>query len=251
MPLLVGFFAPLPSGPCFAIPVFSEHRGSNEAYVQKISQADTVESFETLDIGAAETLVPLAASIELHIGEKEIWAFQKNNDEIFYGQSGELKRRLAELVAIDGDQISPIIRLQIAEFCKDENDFRTFAPRFYEFFSKRAPLGAEIWRDAIIILPSAKRELAARLPPHLVSRVNNTRVVSQSNICYIEVPKEIFAEVNDLALANALPQTEGLCAIFGLAKGLQVRAQTDSHNSEKLTTNPPIATLRGFGSIVT
>lgn len=216
MPILVGFFNPISRTPAFLIPLFVHKYESNRVFIQRIALSGQIESFIEFDVEVQNVAI---SDIERAVGDEALWAFEDENGDRLCASRSELINTLSH--ALTGGHFTkyPWLEGEVAVFCSDCNAAaRSFAKSF-EQLKLHSTTAAGIWRDAVIILPTLKRELAASLPPALLAQkrlVANIRAVGRGTRLYVEVPQGLAGLTNIPDIADRLKETTLLSIAFNM-----------------------------------
>lgn len=142
---MVGFMSPIEDGPGFVVPLFTM-RNSNMLLVQEISDDDTILNFRQVEPRNFQRLY--GNNQFLALGDHALWGFHFGAAGPIIMERDLLRERL--LSTLD-DLKSPLLKLQVAQFCDDQGELIAAWRVAYEHLEKRAPLSAQAWRDVVVI----------------------------------------------------------------------------------------------------
>lgn len=255
MPFLSGFLNPINIQPAFLVPLFVDRAGSNRVLIQKISPNDTVDLFIEFDV---EPQYPLDESnIELRPGQLAIWGFVHQNDEILWGNSAELAKQLIALLEQGAFSKTPLLESEVAIFCDRKKLYYNALKRAFRLLGKHSTLAAELWRDAVILLPAAREEIAANLPPDVLARdrgLRQVRVQGNAKQLSLFLPPELYQHWPASATEH-LNRTKEMARAFGLSRLLAIKSAPPSlpPTERVIAKDEPFAAiiaLSGTGAMV-
>lgn len=215
MPLLYGYLNPTSDAPCFLVPLFVEFPGSNRLLVQKISEDDLINSFFEMDIDrSCETT---NESFDAQLNQPAFWAFRLNKDEVIQGNAHHVASLLGPYLRKHAFSKYPLIQSQVARFCGDIERHRQALALSFKMLTRHSPIIAEIWRDAVVIAPVARRELSSKARRKLTpEEIDKIRVVGHSSRLSIEIPSSAYDQVAGDS-PPTLTETHKIADVFGLS----------------------------------
>lgn len=240
MPSLIGFSNPLNQVPGFLIPIFIEHP-FNHVLIQNISHDDKVTAFSQIDLPIDFNAENAEVSF-LSVGDSALWAFAFEKNYILSGPSKQLAISLRNRLRKGLFKRLPFLENEVAFFCDDKVSYKRNLSKCFENLRRISPVAATVWRDNVILLPVAKKELSNLTPamrnPALLSAV---RARTSKSVRRIEVPSQLSGADERIYL----PRT------FELAKHLELDAVhvTQSQLGAKEDFKEPYAVLHGLNGI--
>jgi hypothetical protein len=143
---LVGYLSPFPDESGFVLPLF-KRKGGNGLSVQEISNDDMVTGFRELVPRDVHTVL-MQEPVLIDIGDQALWGFVDSTGQQHFERRNDLKVRLKMLLdAVE----QPFLRLQIAQFCENEDDLVETWRSSFKHIANRSVSSAEAWRDLVII----------------------------------------------------------------------------------------------------
>ncbi len=220
--------------------------------IQEISRSDTVEAFLEIDVGNDYERSPEKWTVEL--GDDALWAFRSTNGKVVAGTNSELIEILAKRLRQDEFRNFPLIENQVAEFCREQRFYRMALTRSFESIGKRSSLMAEIWRDSVVLLPIAKRELALEYQNQPdFDQINDARLASRGKTIELSLPATIYDRIQSNKQSIEFKNTSSIGRAFGLSK-VSIARQTSSQNKPKSSIDSTpfgiINSLSGIGDLV-
>jgi hypothetical protein len=144
---VVGYLSPFTDRAGFVVPLF-KHRASNKLGVQEVDHRQRVIGFRDVDPRDVHRL-PADATVRLPLGAPALWGFVDRQGQPSFADRATLR---AELAAVpDRYDDHPFLRLQIAQFCEDEQDVIDGWRNAYRLLAERSPRSAAAWRDVVVI----------------------------------------------------------------------------------------------------
>lgn len=160
MPHLVRLLNPTGHRPAFLVPLFAEWRGGNNLLVQAINPDNTIRSFSEFSLNQ-NCLFPTQEA-ERIVGQPALWAFQFEDETIAQGSAEEIAASLQESLANESFSQWPWLRGEVANFCNNRPEYLSALKVEYKELRKYSFDGADVWRDAVVILPEVKKEILER-----------------------------------------------------------------------------------------
>jgi hypothetical protein len=205
MPILDGYLIVAKDVPTFVIPVLVDRPRSNHSLIQQIDIDDRITSFFEVDVG--NNYEDTSFNFEFNVGDQAIWGFRSLSGEVTFGDFITLKKDLESRFFASEFNNYPLIEAQIAKFCGLSSAYSSALAKSYELMQRRSKLAATIWRDCSVLLPLARKELARFLPRHLISDVDDVRLIGTGKTILLELPQRMHdflnSEANDLKLADS------------------------------------------------
>jgi hypothetical protein len=191
MPKLDGFFAITLDAPTFLIPFFIDRPGSNRSLVQQISENDRVQSFIEIEIDG--NCDPPITRPDVSIGQFALWAFRSSSGELLQGKRTDLLFALKAKLAVDEFREFPLIENQVAKFCDARDIYEDSLPPSFNAIADMSLVMGEIWRDSVILLPVAKKEISTALTSDLLkTNLDHIRIVGLKKKVRIELPATLY-----------------------------------------------------------
>ena len=164
MPFLSSLANPLGICPCFLVPLFRDPLTTNAVLVQRISTSDSVVAFDPIYVDDASTQLQSELPIvTLEIGQSAIWAFAHSDGRLSIGTSEQIRPAL--LAALHGDETgnSILLQVEIAKFCRKSDSYYKLLCDAFSFLGEISEVGAELWRDTVVLLAAVREEVASQL----------------------------------------------------------------------------------------
>ncbi len=223
MAVLVGA-APLGEGAGFMIPIFKQHARGNGEYVQIIGDNGLVSDLEI--ILPDPRLQPLPER-RCDIGQPALWVFRDHSGEIHIGDRLELVR--STWAALRRRPIeAPLAMADLVLLCDLVDDHADILHAAYTSLARRSRSSAEIWRDSVVLLPAARRDILRGAANAGAARrqIREVCVVSHDNTCYIYGPEELQLPGEKFAIVRQRAKA------FGIQKCLyRALASTERDNA--------------------
>jgi len=240
MPSLVGFSNPLNQVPGFLIPLFVDHP-HNHLLIQNISPTDKILAFSQIDL-AIDFNADHAEDTSLGVGDNALWAFAFDENHVLSGPSKQIAISLKARLRKGTFKKLPFLENEVAFFCDDQIRYKRNLSKCFETLHRISPTAATVWRDNVILLPEAKRELSTLTPamrnPALIGLVRARTIRS---VLTVEIPNQLSKADERISLSRT----------FNLAKALGVEAVhvTQSNIPDMEELNEPIAIVYGLNGI--
>jgi hypothetical protein len=228
MPNLDGFLIVAKDVPSFVIPVLIDRPGSNRSLIQQIDGSNRIASFFEVDVGNNYEGTPF--KFEFDVGDKALWGFRSLNGEISFGDLASLKEEMESRLFANEFTNFPLIESQIAKFFDLSGSYASALSKSYQTMLSRSKLAATIWRDCIVLLPLAKKDLAQLLPKYLRSELDNIRLVGTGSKILLKLPQRVHdflkSEVTDLKLTGTLAIGNALGLTSYSIEGTEAKARS-------------------------
>jgi hypothetical protein len=250
VPHVHGFLIISVDSPSFVVPLFVDRPGSNHSLIQEITTDDRVASFLDVDVGNNYEITQ--ETVEIEIGDPALWGFRSLSGEIILGTASEVSKVIKRRLHGGEYRAFPLIETQIAKFCKNARSYASALARSFQTIQKRSSLMANIWRDSVILLPVAKKELARNLPRTLLELdIDNVRLFSHETRIEIIVPHSLLNFYEPQKSQPDFSETLNLGKSFGLSSLSLTGANSDSETTwSKLPTfNETYGELKSFTGI--
>ena len=244
MPTVTGFVNPIGRTPAFLIPLFREHATSNQFLVQSITGSDTVAAFAAFnDFGSFQSLDVSRPAPSATVGGMALWAFSFDSGEVLLGTADEirpdLERRLRQ-----GDLTGfPLLETEVAEFC-GADDIRERALRVaYQWLGGRSSVGAGVWRDVVILRPTACSDLADLAKKagiaFTTADLDTVEVNSTEGLAEVRIPLELLRAIEPLTF-EGLRKARALAAVFDLNLALKAASEPKRATTRRQPTSRPL-----------
>lgn len=225
----------------FQLPIFRNYKGANQELIQRIDGHDHVASLDPILVGGSncDCAIP---DLEVHIGGEALWAFRDQLGNIHIGNVAEIQAIGRQLLTSgDLDQL-PMAAADMAAFCKLENDFPMVLIAAFEALQKLSKRSAEIWRDAVVLLPLIKQDLERQLGKSIRQHgnIDSVQAITRDGMTHIYAPANIALR------ASQLPRWRAIADIFGIR---EFKFHSRVARSAKITEKTPSWSLFGIGGI--
>jgi hypothetical protein len=218
MAFLIGFLNPCNGASAFLIPLFANRLGANYNLIQDIGSDDIIRSF--LEFEGSVNCNFHDRVPEVRAGERALWAFQYDG-QISHGTSEQLAATLLPLLSSRAFSTSPLLESEVAKFCSQWDIYCEALNASFRFLQTFSPTAADIWRDAVVLLPVAKSDLNAILPADFLATnptLADVRVRAQEKELVVELPRRMFKRPTFATGWDELSKTAELARVFGLNK---------------------------------
>jgi hypothetical protein len=225
----------------FLLPVFRVHEGSNQELVQQIDQFSNIVSFDPL-WSDGPRIDPSGMSLEAEIGQPSVWAFRDQDEQLHIGTSKAIQAIGLSLLSKGALDSCPMAAADMASFCDAEAQFPDAMRSAFAALKQLSPVGAETWRDAVVLLPSIKRDIAqgSNTAKRLRMMLDDIVVITHEDTTHIYAPTQIAPHV------GKLPRWRALAGIFGINN---VEVHSFSLKTANVTPKSPSWSLLGVGGI--
>ncbi|GAA3099805.1 hypothetical protein GCM10010520_51550 [Rhizobium viscosum] len=209
----------------FELPVFRSQKRANSDLVQKIAPDGTVERFlpTVLDTRFASQIGDDEARV-VEEGDPALWAYRNERFELLIGSEQEM--RDYGLNALSNGELDgyPIAAAEMVAFCKSETQHRRILRLAYEHLGDISTASADSWRDATVLLPAIREDVAAQFGTRIPDILRQIVAVSNVNVTTIYGPAPL--DVN----TDRLPRFWELAGVFGIKDVRFVGLTTESRN---------------------
>src|ERR1700722_14694382 len=198
-------------GPGFLLPIFVEHQGANSELIQRIDANNIVVDFEPITYDTSERIQP-AVEFTKQVGESAIWSFRDPTGDVHIGSAQEIQNVGMSLLTKRQLTKFPMAAAEMAGFCNAETSHPDVMLAAFSRISLSSRIGAEIWRDSVLLLPRIKDDLSGQIPPgaELRSQLGSILAISKLETTHIYAPATIADH------ARRLPKWRALAEIFGI-----------------------------------
>jgi len=141
------------------LPVCLLFRAQNVTPIKRIFPFDS-GGFDAQLYSDADHYQEVDTYTEVQIGERALWGFRSLTGQIILGPMKELSKTLKIRLANNEYEKFPFIEAQVARFCDSTKAYHRALKKSYTALRSLSELSADIWRDSVIILPEAKKELS-------------------------------------------------------------------------------------------
>lgn len=214
MPNLDGFLIVARDTPSFVVPVLVDRPGSNHSLIQKIDANHRISAFYEIDVG--NNYERSDFKFEFNIGDEAIWGFRDLNGEVTFSDFKAMKDDLKDRQRNGEFKNFPLIESQTANFCDDSSTYIYALSKSYELLQSRSELAAAIWRDASVLLPRAKGDLARVVPKHLATEIESLRLFGAGTAIRLEMSEKLHDFFGSNETEILLTDTMALGRAFGL-----------------------------------
>ncbi|BDW95691.1 hypothetical protein MACH10_13760 [Thalassospira tepidiphila] len=167
------------------IPVFREVKGGNAEYIQEMSADGFVRRFVPVDFPFEDNeYVPKEQ--EIGVGEEGVWCIRML-DRTVVAKHSEMKALATEVMSEISYAQFPFFRQEMSSFLDGGSAAKgvLFA---YSELSKLSKVAANVWRDAVILLPLAREGIDRSLRSAQKFDLMDVSLVSEEATSYISLP---------------------------------------------------------------
>src|SRR5207253_718009 len=100
---------------------------------------------------------------EVKAGDQAIWGFEFQTGEVCYGTASQLRDVLGPALERGLFDQFPLLRVEIAKFCDQRALYEQSLVAAHKSLTHSFAKSAWIWRNATILLPSVREDLAVSL----------------------------------------------------------------------------------------
>ena len=227
--------------PGFLIPIFKTIQGANHELLQRIDQHNHIASLEPIlsnNVGS----VYVKEEFEVRIGGHALWAFRDEGGQVHIGDAERMQAIGRRILKSGSLKLFPMAAAELVTFCKAEHEYPHVLLSAFKSIEKLSKLGAEVWRDAVILRPLIIKDLDGENGASLYEgpRFNDLTVVSRNNVSHI------YSSVPISPTEPTLPLWRRTALIFGIAA---FRTHLFSNQRKKSAIVNPTWCVLGIGGV--
>jgi hypothetical protein len=249
---LVGYLSAVDDGPGFVVPLFMT-RKSNRLLVQEVGDDDAVHNFREVEPSNFHRLY--GSDQFLALGEQALWGFHMGDTRPLIMERAPLRERLLSILRILD---RPFLKLQVAQFCDDQDEVIDAWRTAFEHLEQRSPRSAQAWRDVVVIPTQMRLAVESAVIANgldaSTKHLNRTVEVDvEHNQVRLRLERDLYGALTSHAAAmsslerNAAPIREA----FRLAPNRLMLLSHEAGTKEEVeeeTSNDDFA-IAGFGSM--
>lgn len=235
----------LGEAPGFLLPSFVSVAGANEETVQLVDQQDNVLAFEAIYAGDESIQTPAQfQQVQVEIGREAIWAFWDEQRRIYVGNASSIRASGLELLSRNALSRSPLFAAELAGFCDAQAQYPQVLRSAYAALSSYSDAAAATWRDAVVLLPAIKRDVASLAP--LAGNRGSHASLDQVQAITTDAKTRIFLPESFAERVESLPTWKSLAVHFDILDFEVVPIRRDAKSPAE---RPPLWTMIGIGGI--
>jgi len=229
MPNLYQLLDTDPGRPGFLLPLLQSWQRSNELLIQISDTFGNITRFESLFVDPNWPTVPTEC-LEAEVGRQAIWAFRDFMNEIHTGPAARLKSLANSILRQPNAAENPLVAYELVAFCSLEEKYPHVLTSAYDELRSKDNAGADAWRDAVVILPAVKEDLAEgiRLNLRSVSDLAQTVAVVRDRTVNVYAPEALLISPKSFARTKALGAAFGVTSVVARATKWQSRLKRRS-----------------------
>lgn len=193
MPTLCEMIRPSSSRVGFLLPLFREFAGSNHLVTQQVDVLDNVVGFQPTFLGEGGEIPP-HNQYEVEVGNPALWCFGLPDGSTLVGPAEHIQAEGLEILGSGVLEKHPMAAADLAAFCRAEVEFPETILAAFHAASKLSRKTAEIWRDAVVLLPHIRDDLSQSLGSldEVEPLIRRVLCVSRGGVSHIFIPSRLI-----------------------------------------------------------
>ncbi|QIO52173.1 hypothetical protein HA461_13760 [Rhizobium leguminosarum bv. trifolii] len=195
----------------FELPIFRSHKGANSDLVQKIAPDGTIERFVSCWLDTSHAFRVDDQTLVVDEGDQAIWVYRNERQKLVIGPQNELIEYGINALSAHSLDSYPLAAAEMAAFCRCEDRFPHVLKNAYAHLAEASSQSADNWRDATVLLPAIREDMATRLGSRASARhLRQVIAVSRDRKTTIYGPEILEVESHNLSRFHAIARVFGI-----------------------------------------